>query len=432
MGVSLETGWLPWTVIVLGVLGAIFLLCRRERWWWIYVVPGVFIVSAVLAWIIGNTVAESLFAAPLKTLDIIWIAVCIAAIGLAIGFMFRTAWWRKIVAVFAAIFVIAMGGNEINKSYAEYPRLGDLLGVASDQEISGPPPISSASTTAPVPTGPLVNTWKPTGANIPADGKGKVSQIEMPGTVSGFQPREGWVYYPPAYFADNAEPLPVLVLIHGQPGGPGDWQTGDRVQSAMNAYAAQHNGITPVVVMPDATGGSTDNPLCADSSLGKVDTFLSKDVPNAIRSQLRVQTDPKHWAIGGFSYGGTCALQMVTNHPDIYTSFIDISGEQEPTLGSRQQTVDTAFGGDASKFKAINPLDIMAAKKFPQIGGWFIVGSDDGDFKGQQQKMYQAAKDAGMDVQYWEVAGAGHDWNVGSVGLDHAMPWLGQRMGITE
>ena len=59
---------------------------------------------------------------------------------------------------------------------------------------------------------------------------------------------------------------------------------------------------------------------------------------------------------------------MVTNHPDIYTHFIDISGEEEPTLGSRQQTVDTAFGGDEAKFKAVNPLDIMAAKKFPQIG----------------------------------------------------------------
>jgi S-formylglutathione hydrolase FrmB len=432
LDVSLETGWLPWTVIVLGVLGAIFLLCRRERWWWIYVVPGVLIASAVVAWIIGHGVAESLFAEPLKMSDIVWIGVAIAAVGLAIGFMFRTSWWRKIVAVLAAVFVIAMAGNQINKSFSEYPRLGDLLGVASDQQIDGPPLVDSENPTAPLPSGPLTSVWTPTGANIPTDGKGKVSQIDLPATLSGFQAREGWVYYPPAYFADNPEPLPVLVLLHGQPGGPDDWQAGDRVQTAMNAYAAAHNGIAPVVVMPDATGGPTDNPICTDSSLGKVDTFLSLDVPNAIKSQLRVQTDPKHWAVGGFSYGGTCALQLVTNHPDVYTSFIDISGQDAPTLGSRQQTIDTAFGGNEAKYKAVNPQDIMAAKQFPEISGWFIVGGDDTDVVSQQKKVYAAAETAGMDVQYWEVPGTGHDWSLGNTSLDHGMPWLGQRLGLTE
>ena len=83
-----------------------------------------------------------------------------------------------------------------------------------------------------------------------------------------------------------------------------------------------------------------------DSSLGQVDTYLSQDVPAAIKSQLRVDPDPKHWVFGGFSYGGTCALQMATNHPEEFPNFIDISGEREPTLGTHAQTVNTAFGGD--------------------------------------------------------------------------------------
>ena len=67
---------------------------------------------------------------------------------------------------------------------------------------------------------------------------------------------------------------------------------GDRVQGVMNAYAAQHNGIAPVVVMPDASGGQVTNPLCTDSNLGNVGTYLSKDLPNAIKSQLRVDPRP--------------------------------------------------------------------------------------------------------------------------------------------
>jgi len=114
----------------------------------------------------------------------------------------------------------------------------------------------------------------------------------------------------------------------------------------MNDFAAAHNGIAPIVVSRDPLGSTTVDPLCANSSLGQLDTYLSKDVPAAIKQQLRVDPAPRHWAIGGFSYGGTCSIQLATNHPDIYPTFIDISGELEPTLGSHQQTVDTAFGGD--------------------------------------------------------------------------------------
>jgi len=434
LGVSLQTGWLPWTVIVLGLAGGTYLLCRRDRWWWLYLVPGVAAVSAVIAWILGRTVAESLIAQALTTSDIVWIAVGIAAVGLAIGFMFGTPWWRKILAVIAALAVLALAGNEINKSYSEFPRFGDLFGVSGDDQISGPPSIASsvpATSAAPKPTGPLSTVWTPTGPNIPADGHGRISQLDLPATQAGFEPRQAWVYYPPAYFADNTEPLPVLILLHGVPGGPGDWVTGDRLQGVMNDFAAKHNGIAPVVVMPDGTGGQLTNSLCTDSSLGKLDTYLSKDVPNSIRAQLKVDPDPKHWAIGGFSYGGTCAIQLVTNHPDVYSSFIDVSGDQEPTLGSRQQTVDTAFGGDESKFKAINPIDIMASKKFPGIAGRFIVGGDDTGSLAGQQAIYQAAKNAGMDVQFLQVPGVGHDWSLAVSGLTTAMPWLAQRLNIT-
>jgi S-formylglutathione hydrolase FrmB len=227
----------------------------------------------------------------------------------------------------------------------------------------------------------------------------------------------------------------VLVLFAGQPGSPDDWLSGDRVPNVMNEFAAAHNGIAPIVVMPDSIGSELANPLCADTSLGNADTYLSKDVPNAIRSQLRVDPDPAHWVVGGFSYGGTCALQMATNHPDIYPNFVDISGELEPTLGSgatgRKQTVDTAFGGDESKFTAINPADLMAKNKYPHSAGWFIWGEGDPENKPEQLKLYAAAQAAGMDVQQWEAPGTGHDWGTVTAGLAHVMPWMATRMNLT-
>jgi S-formylglutathione hydrolase FrmB len=426
VGVSLLDGALSWALIVLGLAAAVFLLARRERWWWLYVVPATVVVSGVLGWIIGNTVARSIIGEDLKAMDQVWIAVALAGIILAVASLFRTPWWRKLVAILAGLLVVAMAGNQINKSYIEFPRLSDLFGPSDSGEAI--PTLASGSSTA-LPSGTLADSWIPTGANIPADG-GKLSTIALPGTISGFQPRDGYVYLPPAYFADNAEPLPVLILMHGVPGGPGDWTLGDRVQGVMNAYAAEHNGIAPVVVMPDASGGQVSNPLCTDSNLGKVGTYLSQDVPNAIKAQLRVDPRPEKWAIGGFSYGGTCALQMATAHPDVYPTFLNFAGEPEPSLGSHQDTVQQAFGGDEAKFKAINPLDLMASNKFPKTAGWFIVGADDPNMMPGIQKLYAAAQAAGMDVQYWEAPGLGHDWGVPVAGLTHAMPWLGQRLGI--
>jgi signal transduction histidine kinase len=71
------------------------------------------------------------------------------------------------------------------------------------------------------------------------------------------------------------------------------------------------------------------------------------------------------WAIGGVSNGGTCSLQMAVTAPDVYRTFLDISGEAEPTLGGHADTVAATFGGDEAAFAAVNPLDVLAARSFP-------------------------------------------------------------------
>jgi S-formylglutathione hydrolase FrmB len=448
-GVSLQTGWLPWTVLALGGAGAIYLLCRPTRWWWLYVVPIVVVTSGVAAWLIGDVGGEKLFAKPLNTSDIVWIAAGLTGIGLTIGYLFGTPWWRKILAVLAALVLVAAAGNEINRSYVQFPAVRDLFGVPTLDQVSGLPPIPptpSGPTPSPAspfpsfpaswPARPLTTRWTPTGPDIPADGRGKIGPITIPNTQSGFNARPGWVYLPPAYFARDPQPLPVLLLLHGQPGSPDDWLKGDRVQTLMNDFAAQHNGIAPVVVMPDPLGSELANPLCADTSLGKVDTYLAQDVPTAIHTQLRVDPDPRHWVVGGFSYGGTCALQMATNHPDVYPNFIDISGQHEPTLGTgaagRKLTVDTAFGGDQSKFTAINPADLLASKTYPTSAGWFIWGGTDPETKTAQQQLAGAAQTAGMTIQQWAAPGTGHDWATVVAGLSHAMPWMATQMNLTR
>ena len=145
---------------------------------------------------------------------------------------------------------------------------------------------------------------------------------------------------------------------------------------------------------------------------------------------LQVDPDPQRWAVGGFSYGGTCALQLAVRAPSTYPTFIDISGQAEPTLGSHSQTVAATFAGDEAAFRAVNPLDILATGRFPASAGLVAVGGDDPVYGPQARAVIAAARQAGMTIEAPVVAG-GHSWTVAISALATALPWLAIRTGLT-
>jgi S-formylglutathione hydrolase FrmB len=136
-------------------------------------------------------------------------------------------------------------------------------------------------------------------------------------------------------------------------------------------------------------------------------------------------------AIAGFSFGGTCALQLAVRHPDLYPTFLDISGQAQPTLGEFEQTVKAAFGGDHEAYRRVNPLDEMAISRFPLSAGLFVVGRDDANFRDQAHRVADAATAAGMTVRLYEVPGS-HSWTIASDALTNALPWICGRTGLLE
>ncbi|SNT08053.1 alpha/beta hydrolase [Rhodococcoides kyotonense] len=412
---------------VLGALGGLWLVASKRRWYVLRALP----IAVTAAFVIGVVlyfVVEKLwrpFPDPIETEIYVWIGIGIAALFLVVP---RTIAARgvlaKILSVVAALVVVLVASAHVNLVFSAYPTLGTLFGAEGEDRISSG---EIPGTQAQVVTGdPLSDSWT---APESMPSTGKVASVTIPPTASSFSARPAEVYLPPSYFANPRPLLPVLVLMAGQPGEPDDWLKGGKLTETMDAFARDHSGLAPVVVVADATGSTLANPLCVDSSLGNVATFLSQDVPNWIKQNLQVDTDPRSWIIGGLSYGGTCSIQMATNHPDVYPTFLDLSGQLEPTLGDRTRTVDEAFGGNDSAFVAVNPLDLLKSRQYPDSGGAFVVGADDNDYKPGQQTMYQAAKAAGMDVRYDEVPG-GHSFAVWSQGLELELPWLMQRVGL--
>lgn len=429
MGLDIAGGWVPWVLLVVGLAVVLVLLVGRGRAWWGKRVPvavGAAVVITTGVTLFANHVWHP-FPDDLPTSVVLWVGLTLLALGLAVAR--RGTVTVRAVALVGVVVVGLAGAAQVNAQFGAYPTLGALLGRPLPGQVDSSSVIGRSESAAPTKsTGPLTAAWtEPAGLSA----TGAVTSVVIPGTISGFAANGAWVYLPPAYQASPRPLLPVLILLAGQPGDPRNWFDGGRAAQTMDAYAATHQGLAPVVVVPDWIGNTNGNPLCVDSTVGGNDyTYLTRDVPNWIRTNLEVDTRPIHWAVGGLSAGATCALQLATNDPVQFPTFLFFSGQIEPTLSDRANTVATLFNGDEAAFTRINPLDIMKATSFPASAGMFVAGDHDPDYGAQTKQVHDAAAAAGMDAEYHTEPG-GHEFAVWAAALSSSMDWLGTRLGLT-
>ncbi|MBN9098084.1 MULTISPECIES: alpha/beta hydrolase-fold protein [unclassified Pseudonocardia] len=428
---SLVTGVVPAVVFVLGCVAMVFLLWPRpERRWGrtamvAATVAGAGVAAAMAAVALAAPFPDPVPAVVWWSLGVVLSAASVAAMVVATRPR-RPEFGSAVVA--AAVLVAVAAGSQVNVYFAQFPTARALFALPAANQVDLPQVTRAASVLVTRPSGgPLDAVWRPP-PGMP--GAGTVSEIPVPGPLSGFRARPAWVYLPPAYAASPRPQLPVLVLLAGQPGSPRDWLDGGRLAVTMDRFAAAHGGLAPVVVVPDALGSAMANPLCLNSRLGQVQTYLTVDVPAWIRGHLQIDPSPAGWAVGGSSAGGTCALQLAVNRPAVYSTFVDISGQSGPTLGDRPRTVAAAFGGDTAAFAAVDPLDQLARNRYPATAGFLVAGTGDPVYRPQAQQVVAAARRAGMDVRYRELPG-GHDWRLSGTGLETALPWLATRLHLT-
>jgi S-formylglutathione hydrolase FrmB len=372
-------------------------------------------VIALLTWLINNVWRPFPDSLPFPVVFWSWVGLAGVVLALARQPLLRT-WPRRAGAVAAGVLVLAAAANQVNGYFQAYPSLRVVLAPWLD-----PKPVLTKTV--------HITEVVPRPGGMPK--AGAVYQADIPGVASGFAARPGYIYLPLAYLATPRPQLPVLVLLGGQPGDPRAWVDSGAIQAMMDGFANRHHGLAPVVVMPDDLGSEFANPLCLDSRLGRVQTYLTVDVPNWITSHLQVRPPEQGWAVGGFSEGGTCAVQLSTQAPRLYPFFVDISGQKAPTLGSRQLTISRAFRGDAAAFARVDPIVVLAHTRFPRNAGVFVGGTSDRVYTPQQRIMYFAARRAGMDVTFMYLPGR-HDWLVWRGGLERNVAWLASRLGITE
>jgi enterochelin esterase-like enzyme len=433
MDFSLVSVWtlVPAYLLALGLLVAVLwppvAAATSRRRFAIGGVSGV-VIGGLLSWWLGSVENEA-DVSP-TVVDRLWFVAVFAGLGIAVVAIIHGGRVRRLLAVVAAAVFILSGGLAINRDSGLFTTVRETLGMSQVAALAmeGIHPAKAAVSWNPV----LYESWRPP-PGMPVHGR--YGSVEIPGTVSGFSARPAIVYLPPAALAPDAPALPVVMLMSGQgPGAaPSNVVQAGRIIETLDRLAAQNHGLAPIVVIPDQLGFPTKNPMCLDGRFGRSDTYLTVDVPSWIRSHLPVQSGAEAWAVGGFSQGGTCSIQLAAKYPTLFRSFIDISGQLGPRLRSVEDTIARAFNGNRRAFEDAQPITIMRRMgHYADSSGFIAVGAGDRRYGPAAEKIAAAARQAGMNIQTLTVRASSHDWATGAVGLAKGLEWLMPRIGLAE
>jgi S-formylglutathione hydrolase FrmB len=427
LDLRLEAGPFPIVVYGLAVVTLVVLATRRpvRRWLPIQLLGALAGagLGLILAWLVSD-VWDS-FGVALTPVTRLWFALGVGGIGFAIAGLWRARAWRVVLGSTSVFLFAFAGAVGVNVDVAEFPSLGSALGVSTITRLTLPSAQPTPTVTA---IESLAQSWHAP-AGLPKSGT--VGTVTIPATVSHFAARSAVVYLPPAALVANAPRLPVLEMLSGQPGAPANLITSGAMATILDQYAAAHEGLAPIVVVPDQLGAPQVNPMCVDSPLGNSATYLTVDVPNWITHHLHVLPSGADWAIGGFSQGGTCSIQLGAKYRGLYGSILDIAGELAPHHGSIPATIASGFGGSAAAYAAEVPLALLSSgAPYADTLGIFVVGQNDARFGAASVTVSNAAQTAGMTVHHILSPGTAHDWKTVQFAIRQAIPLLGDRWGL--
>ncbi|EEJ53352.1 alpha/beta hydrolase [Mobiluncus mulieris] len=321
----------------------------------------------------------------------------------------------------AGLLVLSLPGAAlvVNLNYRQYSTLASILPATNVKKMSYDQFRHQK-------TAPQINR-RPIGALV---------TVPLTGTSSGFQARDALAYVPPAYWSQPKRQLPVMVLLAGSPGKPSAWFDSGKANDVADDYQRRHNGRAPLVISVDATGSLWGQPGCVDGPKLKIQSYLAKDVPELIKQRFRVNPNQKKWTIGGLSYGGTCALQIIANSPSSYGTFLDFSGEPHPTVKDLETTVKELFNGDIKAFHQVNAADVLRraatdkSRQYRGVTGKFICGQRDAPARRAQNMLAPLARRAGMKVNATTIPG-GHNYDVWRKALRQTFDYAAARGGLT-
>jgi S-formylglutathione hydrolase FrmB len=265
---------------------------------------------------------------------------------------------------------------------------------------------------------------------IPANGT--VVPVSIGETASGFKHRGELVYLPPAWYAtDPPPPLPTIMMIGGEFNTPADWLRAGNAVKTVDDFAAAHHGYAPVLVFVDPGGAFNNDTECVNGARGNSADHLTKDVVPFMVSNYRVSPKPANWGVVGWSMGGTCAVDLAVMHPDMFSAFEDIAGDLSPNSGTKAQTIDRLFGGNAAAYASFDPSTVITRHgAYSGVTGWFDVNvaANANDQAAAANSLCGLGSANGIRCAVVSQPGK-HDWPFAAHAFAAALPWMASEVG---
>ena len=428
--VSLMHGWVPVAAQILAGVFLVLAIVRRNRRWRLVSLP----IAAALGLAATGLTYWSIFSNGLSGEPAprplwIWVMLTGLAIGVAVLGWRSAAPWRRTVSLLAVPMSALCAGLMLNLWVGYFPTVQTAWG-----QLTGGP--------LPGQTDPATVAKMLAAKAVPA--KGKVVPVNITGP-SKFKHRGELVYLPPAYFASDPPPaLPTVMMIGGQFNTAADWIRAANAVGTIDDFAARNGGNAPVFVFADSGGAFNNDTECVNGVRGNAADHLTDDVVPYMVEHFGVSDDPANWGVVGWSSGGTCALNLTVKYPELFSTFVNIDGDLAPNAGTKAQTIERLFGGDAAAYDDWDPTAVIERHgDYDGVAGWFAVSepgsvaaisgvalqdlpaehAPEGNPTAAARTLCRLGSEYGIECAV-VPAGGKHDWPFAAKAFASALPWL--------
>jgi S-formylglutathione hydrolase FrmB len=218
------------------------------------------------------------------------------------------------------------------------------------------------------------------------------------------------VYLPPGYRTHPRLRYPVLYLLHGVPGRPADFLLAGRMGVWADTLYAQHAIAGIILVMPSGSTSLFDDTEWANGVRPGQgwETFVARDVVQAIDARYRTIRSPQARAIAGLSEGGYGALNIALHHPGEFQVVESWSGY---VLADNLPSV---FGRRPALLAYNSPIKylphVAATLRRQHTYFWFYCGSSD-SLRVQNAAFAAELARFGIAHRYF-IGRGGHSWQI--------------------
>lgn len=322
------------------------------------------------------------------------------------------------------VLVLLVAAIQLNDQFLFFADWADLAGAISGTTTSAA--LHRGGTTGQaarvVVHGPAAQA--PAHVVPPPDGRTLspgVTSYRVTGPLSGITATV-IVAVPDGYRADDPSTrYPVMETFAGYPGAPAQWTQAMHLPGAVDEQVAAHRLHPVVIVSPELEVPPGRDTECVDGPDGepRIETWVTRDVPDWLVAHFQVRTDRGSWAAIGMSAGGWCAAMAAMLHPAQYGGAIVMAGYFRPVFGPAYDPFPPR-GAQERRYDLV----ALARKHAPPSALWIGTSHSDPLSYATSSQVLAGAKPP-LSISATVLQNAGHRTQVWLDRLPEALRWLG-------